>query len=88
MIVETKKKKILRGQVVSDKMDKTIVVKFARDYTHPLVGKVMRTSKKYKVHDEQQEARVGDWVEFCESRPLSKTKYMSLVRVIESNKPS
>lgn len=82
-VSEKKSKKMYNGQVVSDKMDKTIVVKTSRLYKHPVFQKVMRTSKKYKVHDEQGVAKVGDFVEFYEGRPLSKTKYMYLARVIQ-----
>ena len=77
-------KYIYKGIVVSDKMDKTIVVKAERDYIHRLLGKVMRTTKKYKVHDEKQVAKTGDIVEFYEGRPASKTKYMYLKRVVKS----
>jgi small subunit ribosomal protein S17 len=83
-VSEKKSKKVYSGQVVSDKMDKTIVVKTSRIYKHPLFHKVMRTTKKYKVHDEQEIAKIGDVVEFYESRPLSKTKYMYLARVIQT----
>jgi small subunit ribosomal protein S17 len=74
--------KTLRGQVVSDKMDKTVVVKVESSYMHPKLKKVMRTSKKYKVHDNDQVARVGDMVDIYEGRPKSKTKYMYLARVV------
>jgi small subunit ribosomal protein S17 len=77
-----KPKRIFRGYVVSDKMDKTIVVELHRAHMHPLVNKVIKTTKKYKVHDEQEQAKVGDLVEFYEGRPMSKTKYMYLVRII------
>lgn len=72
----------LTGEVVSDKMDKTIVVSVTRTFRHPLYGKIVRHSKKYKVHDEQNTAKVGDTVEFTECRPLSKTKHMMLDRII------
>jgi small subunit ribosomal protein S17 len=73
----------LIGEVVSDKMDKTIVVKVTRTLRHPLYGKVIKRHKKYSVHDENNSARVGDVVEIQECRPLSKTKYMSLLRVLD-----
>ncbi len=84
-MVEGKKsqKRLLSGVVVSDKMDKTVVVKLQRTYKHPLLGKTMRSFKKYKVHDEANEAKQGDLVEFYEGRPVSKTKYMYLGRVIK-----
>lgn len=73
----------LVGEVVSDKMNSTIVVKTVRTFQHPRLGKVMRSAKKYKVHDGREEAKIGDVVEFREGRPLSKTKYMYLVRVVK-----
>lgn len=85
MVKEQKKqKRLYEGVVISDKMDKTIVVEYKRDYRHGLLGKVMRTTKKYKVHDEKEIAKVGDIVEFCEGRPMSKTKFMYLLRVVKS----
>ena len=88
---EKKEKRTLSGEVISDKMDKTIVVRVERTYTHPVFHKIMRTNKKYKVHDAQEEAKVGDIVEFYEGRPVSKTKFMYLARVVraaESTKQS
>ena len=82
---DEKKKLLYTGEVVSDKMDKTIVVKTERVFKHALFHKTIRKAKKYKVHDEKQEARIGDIVEFYEGRPSSKTKYMYLARVIKSN---
>jgi len=81
---EKKIKRVLQGQVVSDKMDKTIVVKVERVFRHPYFDKVLKRHKKYKVHDEQEIAQPGDIVEFSEGRPLSKTKYMYLTRVLTS----
>jgi small subunit ribosomal protein S17 len=78
-------KQILTGTVISDKMDKTIVVEVERAFAHPQFHKVMRKCKKYKVHDEQEIAKTGDEVEFGEGRPLSKTKYMYLRRIIRSS---
>lgn len=80
---EHKPKQLFEGEVVSDKMEKTVVVKTVRTYTHPKFFKTVRTSKKYKVHDEQEQAQVGDIVEFYEGRPVSKTKYMYLARVVK-----
>ena len=77
-----KKKRILVGTVVSGKMDKTIVVKTERIYKHPLFHKTMKKFKKYKVHDGNEQAKVGDRVEFYEGSPISKTKYMYLARVV------
>lgn len=86
--MDTKKaapKRVLTGEVVSDKMDKTIVVRVERSARHPLLKKVMRSSKNYKVHDDSESASVGDIVEFFEGRPLSKTKYMYLARIIKAH---
>ena len=80
---ENKEKKTLEGIVISDKMDKTIVVKVDRVFRHPSIGKVMKKSKKYKVHDEKQEAKVGDKVQISFGRPVSKTKYMYLAQIIK-----
>ena len=77
-------RKILVGEVVSDKMDKTITVKVSRTFTHQLYGKTVRSFKKYKAHDENGTAKMGDVVEISECRPLSKTKHMVLSRVIQS----
>lgn len=76
---------VLVGEVTSDKMDKTIVVKVSRSMRHPLLDKVVRRHKKYHVHDENNMAKIGDWVEIKESRPISKTKHMALVRVLENH---
>jgi small subunit ribosomal protein S17 len=80
--VKTEGGKVFTGEVVSDKMDKTVVVKVVRMLKHPFFGKVIRRHKKYKVHDEQNTAKIGDTVEIKECRPLSKEKYMTLVRVL------
>lgn len=82
---ENKTGKVLVGEVVSDKMDKTITVKVTRTFAHPLYGKTVRSFKKYKAHDEAEVAKIGDMVEIMECRPLSKTKHMVLNRVIQSN---
>ncbi|MCF7899038.1 30S ribosomal protein S17 [Candidatus Babeliales bacterium] len=73
-----KNEKILLGKVVSDKMDKTIVVSISRTFEHPFFHKIVTRSKKYKVHDQNNEAKIGDLVEIIESRPISKTKHMVL----------
>jgi small subunit ribosomal protein S17 len=78
-------RKTLVGEVVSDKMDKTVVVKVTRTYIHPRVQKVVRTDKKYKVHDSNESAKAGDMVEIYEGRPVSKTKYMYLLRVLDQS---
>ena len=76
-------RKVLRGRVVSDKMDKTVVVLVERVLRHPLYKKTVVRSKKYKAHDENNECRVGDIVEIMETRPLSKEKYFRVTRIIE-----
>lgn len=75
----------LIGKVVSDKMNKTVVVRVERTYLHPRWNKVVRTSKSYKVHDENAQAHKGDIVKIYEGRPKSKTKYMYLAEVIQSS---
>lgn len=79
-------RKVRRGYVLSDKMDKTVVVEVEERYTHSLYGKVLRRSKKVKVHDERNEARPGDLVQIMETRPLSATKRWRLVEIIEKAK--
>lgn len=80
--VETKiPKRLHTGQVISDRMDKTVVVNVKRTYKHPVFHKTVESFKKYKVHDEQGQAQLGDTIEFYEGRPCSKTKYMYLYRV-------
>ena len=76
-------KRTLRGQVVSDKMEKTAVVRIDRRVRHPLYGKYLTRSTKLHVHDESNECSVGDFVEIAEARPLSKKKSWSLVRIVE-----
>ena len=67
-------KRILQGTVVSDKTDKTVVVKVERRFTHPVMKKVVRRTKNYQAHDEKNEHKVGDIVRIEECRPISKTK--------------
>jgi small subunit ribosomal protein S17 len=74
------------GIVVSDKMDKTIVVAIVRKSTHPLYGKTVTLTKKYKAHDEENVAKVGDKVLITETRPISKDKRWRLVEVVEAAK--
>ena len=75
-------KRVLVGEVISDKMDKTAIVRITRTIKHPLYGKIVKKFKKYKVHDEQNACKIGDTVEITECRPLSKTKHMTLSRII------
>lgn len=77
------KKKTLTGTVVSNKMDKTVVVKVVRRFTHPTFKKVVRTTKKYKVHDEKNECQPGDFISVCETRPLSRDKRWRLIEIIK-----
>ena len=67
-------KRVLQGTVVSDKNDKTVVVKVERRYTHPVMQKTVRQTKKYKAHDENNTFKVGDKVSIEESKPISKDK--------------
>lgn len=77
-------RKTLEGVVVSDKMDKTRVVKITRSVMHPFYHKVMTKSKKFHAHDEGNEAREGDLVEIASTRPLSKLKRWRIVRVVKA----
>jgi small subunit ribosomal protein S17 len=76
----TRKEKV--GRVVSDKMDKTIVVSVERLSRHPLYKRVIRLTTKFKAHDERNEARIGDTVRIVESRPLSATKRWRMVEIV------
>ncbi|MFC5540833.1 MAG: 30S ribosomal protein S17 [Bacilli bacterium] len=80
---ERKQRKVYTGRVVSDKMDKTIVVLVETYKKHKLYGKRVKYSKKFKAHDEHNEAKVGDIVRIMETRPLSATKHFRLVEVVE-----
>jgi small subunit ribosomal protein S17 len=73
------------GEVISDKMDKTIVVRVERRFQHPRFKKVVTSFKKFYAHDEKNEAKVGDVVLIAETRPLSKTKSWRLVQIVEKN---
>ncbi len=79
-------RKTRRGYVVSDKMDKTVVVEVEDRVKHPLYGKVIRRTTKVKVHDENNEAGIGDSVRIMETRPLSATKRWRLVSIAEKAK--
>lgn len=74
------------GVVISDKMDKTVVVEVKTRVRHPLYGKIMNQSSKLKVHDENNECGIGDTVSVMETRPLSKTKRWRLVEIVEKAK--
>ncbi|MBQ9940978.1 MAG: 30S ribosomal protein S17 [Clostridia bacterium] len=74
------------GKVVSDKMDKTIVVAIQDNIKHPVYNKIVKRTVKFKAHDENNECRIGDTVEIMETRPLSKEKRWRLVEIIEKAK--
>ena len=82
----TKIVRTLTGKVVSDKMDKTVVVLVERKVKHPIYGKVIRLSKKFHAHDENNEAGIGDRVEIMETRKISKDVNWRLVKIIEKAK--
>ncbi|MEF9894372.1 MAG: 30S ribosomal protein S17 [Clostridia bacterium] len=79
-------RKTRTGIVVSDKMDKTIVVEIRTRVKHPLYGKIMNRTEKFKAHDENNECGIGDTVRVMETRPLSKDKRWRLVEVVEKAK--
>jgi small subunit ribosomal protein S17 len=79
-------KRVLQGVVVSDKNDKTIVVKVERRLLHPVFKKTVRLSKKYHAHDEKNEAKIGEVVRIEETRPLSKLKRWSFISKVDAAK--
>jgi small subunit ribosomal protein S17 len=83
---EVKMVRTLTGRVVSDKMDKTVTVLVERKVKHPLLGKVMRRSKKYHAHDENNEFHDGDLVLIEECRPLAKTKAWRVTKLVEKSR--
>jgi small subunit ribosomal protein S17 len=80
------RRKVRTGVVVSDKMDKTVLVRIDRQVRHPLYGKTVRRSSKLAAHDEGNDAHMGDTVRVMETRPLSKTKRWRVVEVVERAK--
>lgn len=86
MKMERNLRKTRVGKVVSDKMDKTIVVAIEDNIKHPKYGKIIKNTKKIHVHDENNECGVGDTVEVMETRPLSATKRWRLVSIVEKAK--
>jgi small subunit ribosomal protein S17 len=74
------------GVVVSDKMDKTCVVAVTNSVKHPIYKKVVKITKKFKAHDENNECKIGDTVEIAETRPISKTTHFRILRIIERAK--
>ena len=83
---ERNHRKVREGYVVSDKMDKTVVVAVENRFKHPLYGKIIRRTTKYKAHDEANIAGVGDRVRLMETRPLSATKRCRVVEILEKAK--
>ena len=81
--MERSNRRVLRGKVVSDKMDKTITVEISTKKSHPLYSKRVKFSTKVKAHDENNEAKIGDIVDIMETRPLSKDKCFRLVKIVE-----
>lgn len=77
-------KKVYSGKVVSDKMEKTVVVAVTRTFQHPLYKKTVRKITKFKAHDEDNKCKMGDTVQIIESRPLSKDKRWAVIKVMES----
>jgi small subunit ribosomal protein S17 len=80
------RRKLRVGKVVSDRMDKTVVVSIERLVKHALYGRYVRRRSKFKVHDEKNECRVGDTVRFMETRPMSKDKRWRFVGIVERAK--
>jgi small subunit ribosomal protein S17 len=80
---ERSNRKVYRGKVVSDVMDKTVVVEVTTSKRHPLYGKRVKYSKKFKAHDELNEAKINDIVDIMETRPLSATKRFRIVKIVE-----
>lgn len=83
---ESGRRRVLTGVVVSDKMDKTIVVAVESVKRHPLYGRRIKRIRRYKAHDERNECRVGDRVAIIESRPLSKEKRWRLLQIVEKGR--
>ena len=82
-----KNQRQLTGKVVSDRMEKTVTVLVERQVMHPVIGKVVRRSKKYHAHNEGNEAKTGDTVVIEECRPISKTKSWKVARLVERARP-
>jgi len=84
--MERANRKVRTGKVMSDKMDKTVVVGVETFISHPLYGKQVKRTTKFKAHDENNECNIGDKVKIMETRPLSKQKRWRLVEIIEKAK--
>ncbi|NTU41648.1 MAG: 30S ribosomal protein S17 [Nitrospirales bacterium] len=76
-------KKVYSGKVVSDKMDKTVVVAVTRAFQHPLYKKTIKKVTKFKAHDEANQCKMGDTVQIVESRPMSKDKRWQVIKIVE-----
>jgi len=83
--LDRNRRKVRVGKVVSDKMEKTVVVAVERTTRHPLYGKTIKRTKKYKVHDANNDSRIGDKVKIMETKPLSKDKRWRLVEILEKS---
>ena len=83
-MTERNQRKVYTGRVVSDKMDKTVTVMIETQKKHALYGKRVKYSKKFKAHDELNEAKIGDVVRIMETRPLSATKRFRLLEIVET----
>ncbi len=81
-MADTRKRKVRIGEVVSNKMDKSVVVKIVRKTPHPVFMKYVKKTKKYAAHDEESRCKIGDRVEIVETRPLSKTKRWKVVSIL------
>lgn len=79
-------RKVRVGRVVSNKMDKTVMVRVESFFRHPLYGKVIKHAERFKAHDEKNECQIGDRVEIVETRPLSKDKRWRVVKILEKAK--
>ena len=84
--MERNNRKVREGIVVSDKMDKSIVIKVERKMKHPIYGKFLKRSTKFMAHDEKNECRIGDRVRIMETRPLSNNKCWRLIEIVEKAK--
>jgi len=84
--MERGRRKIRTGKVISDKMDKTVVVSITTLVKHPLYGRFVKKTKKFKAHDENNECGIGDTIEIMETRPLSKDKRWRFTKMIEKAK--
>ena len=84
--MERNLRKVRTGKVVSNKMDKTIVVAIEDNVKHPLIGKIVKRTYKLKAHDENNECQIGDIVKVMETRPISKDKRWRLVEIVEKAK--